>query len=139
MQTCYAGITFSPKASPASPAVLIFLAALMSRSCSVLHSGQTHSRTLKSKRGRMYPQQEQRFELGKNWSILTRVLPAQSALYSICKTKVPQLASAICLLSLGFFTMFFTRNDSTQTTWLSLISSRDSLCKLSNRQSDILA
>ena len=138
MQIDYTRLTLSPKANPASPAVLMFFAALISRSCAVLHSGQTHSLTLKSKRESVYPQHEQRLELGKNWSILTNFRPAQSALYSSCVTNLPQLASAMCLLNLGFLIMFFTRNDSTQTTWLSLISSRVNLCKLSNRQSEIL-
>lgn len=35
--------------------------------------------------------------------------------------------------------MFFTFRDSTQTTWFSLISLRDNLCKLSMRQSAIFA
>ena len=139
MQTGYTRLTFSPKANTASPAAFMFLAALMSRSCVVLHSEQVHSRTLNFKRERICPQHEHRFELGKNGSILTRFRFAQSALYSSCWTNLPQLASAICLLSLGFFIMFFTRNDSMQTTWFSFISSRVNLCKLSNRQSEILA
>lgn len=139
MQTGYTGMTFSPKANPASPAVLMFFAALISRSCSIEQSGQVQLRTPKDKLGSVYPQQEQRFELGKNWSIFASVRPAQSALYSSCWTNRPHEASAICLLNLGFLIMFFTFNDSTQTTWLSLISSRVNLCKLSNRQSEIFA
>ena len=102
MQTNYTRLTFSPKASPASPAVKMFLAALMSRSWVVLHSGQTHERVSSAKKFKVCPQLEQRLELGKNWSILEIVRPAQSALYSNWLTKLPQLASAICLASLGF-------------------------------------
>ena len=139
MQTGYTRLTFSPKANPESPAVLILMAALISRSWSALHSGQTQRRVSSAKNGSMYPQLEQRLELGKNWSILEIERPAQSALYSSCRTNSPQLASLICLASLEFLIMFLTRRLSTQTTWLSLISLRDNLCKLSDRQSEILA
>lgn len=44
MQTNYTRLTFSPKANPASPAVKMFLAALMSRSWVVLHSGHSQWR-----------------------------------------------------------------------------------------------
>ena len=102
MQTNYTRLTFSPKASPASPAVSMFLEALISLSCVVLHSGQSQWRVSRLKKGKVNPQLEQRLELGKNWSILAIVRPAQSALYSNWLTKLPQLASAICLDSLGF-------------------------------------
>ena len=102
MQTNYTRLTFSPKASPASPAVKMFLAALMSRSWVVLHSGQFQWRVSSVKKLKVYPQLEQRLELGKNWSILAIVRPAQSALYSNWLTKLPQLASVICLANLGF-------------------------------------
>lgn len=138
MQTNYTRLTFSPKASPASPAVNMFLAALTSRSWVVLHSGQSQWRVSRLKKGKVYPQLQQRLELGKNWSILTKLLPAQLALYSNCWISLPQLASAICLASLGFLIMFFTCSVSTQITWLSLINLQDNLCKLSNRQSKIL-
>lgn len=87
MQTNYTRLTFSPKASPASPAVNMFLAALTSRSWVVLHSGQSQWRVSRLKKGKVYPQLQQRLELGKNWSILTKLLPAQSALYSNCLDK----------------------------------------------------
>lgn len=139
MQTSDTRLTFSPKANPASPAVKMFLAALISRSWAVLHSGQSQWRVSSAKKFKVYPQLEQRLELGKNWSILEIVRPAQSALYSNWLTKLPQLASAICLASLEFLIMFFTRSDSTQITWLSFTNLQDNLCKLSNRQSEILA
>ena len=82
MQTNYTRLTFSPKANPASPAVKMFLAALMSRSWVVLHSGHSQWRVSSVKKLKVYPQLEQRLELGKNWSILEIVRPAQSALYS---------------------------------------------------------
>ena len=87
----------------------------------------------------VYPQSLHRFEDGKNWSILTSVLPAHSALYSSCRTNSHQLTSAICFASLGLRIMFFTFRDSAQTTWFSFISLRDSLCRLSIRQSAIFA
>ncbi|CAI2495609.1 Uncharacterised protein [Serratia liquefaciens] len=69
----------------------------------------------------------------------TKVRPYQSALYSSWRANSPQLASVMCLDSLGLRIMFFTFKDSTQTTWFSLISLRDNLCKLSMRQSAIFA
>lgn len=85
------------------------------------------------------PQQLQRFEDGKNWSMATTDRPAHSPLYWIWRTSSPQLASAIALDSDGLRIMFFTFRDSTQTTWLSLISLRDALCRASSRQSAIFA
>ena len=139
MQTNYTGLKFSPKANPASPAVLMFMAALISRSWLFLHFGQVQKRVSRFNLSRIYPQLEQRFELGKNWSIKAMLRPAQSALYESMDIKRPQLTSAICLLKLRFLIMFFTRNDSTQITWFSFINSRDNLCRLSNRQSEIFA
>ena len=139
MQTNYTRLTFSPKASPASPAVSMFLEALISLSCVVLHSGQSQWRVSRAKKFKVYPQLEQRLELGKNWSIFEIVRPAHSALYSNWVRNKPHPQSAIAFDSLGFLIMFFTRSDSTQITWFSLISLRDNLCKLSNRQSEILA
>lgn len=133
------GFTISPKASTASPAALMFAAALISRSCSVPHSGQFHDRTSSGIDSETNPQQWQRFDDGKNRSISTYTLPAQLALYSSCLVNSPQLASAICFANFGFLIMFFTARFSAQTTWFSLISLRDNLCKLSNRQSEILA
>ena len=139
MQTGYRRLTFSPKANTASPAAFTFFAALISRSWFVPHSGHCHSRVLSFNIFSVNPQHEQRLELGKKVSILTTLRPAQSPLYSSWRTNSPQLASAIALLSFGLRIMFFTFKVSTQTTWLSLISLRDNLCKLSNQQSEILA
>ena len=132
-------LTFSPQANTASPAASMFTAALMSRSKRVEQEGQVHSRSFNTNASFMYPQQEQRLELGKNGSIATTVRPAQLALYSSIVTKLPQLASAMLLLSFGLRIMFFTFRDSTQTTWFSLISLRDNQWRLSVRQSEILA
>lgn len=132
-------LTQSPKANTASPAAFILHAALTSRSCSVSHSGQVHDRTPSGIDSETNPQQWQRFDDGKNRSISTYTLPAQLALYSSCRVNSPQLASAICFASFGFLIMFFTERFSAQTTWFSLISLRDNWCKLSNRQSEILA
>jgi hypothetical protein len=115
-------LTFSPRANTASPAALMFLAALVSRSQSVLHSGHSQDRTSSGSDSCVYPQSEQRLELGKNGAILTSCLPAHSALYSSCRISSPQEASAICFDRQGLRIMFFTRSVSTQTTWFSLIS-----------------
>ncbi|CAI1544182.1 Uncharacterised protein [Serratia quinivorans] len=85
------------------------------------------------------PQQLQRLELGKYGSIATMLRPAHSPLYCSWRTSSPQPASAIALDSFGLRIMFFTLRDSTQTTWFSLISLRDNWCRLSRRQSAILA
>ena len=85
------GITDSPGANTARPAALIFLAALTSRSWPVLHSGHTQYCVS------VYPQQLQRFEEGKNWSMATTERPDHSALYCNWRTNSPQLASAIAL------------------------------------------
>lgn len=136
MQT---GLTDSPKANIESPSTKMFLAALMSLSFSVLHSGQCHDRTSSGIDSEIYPQQLHRLEDGKNLSISTYVLPAQLALYASCLVNSPQLASAICLASFGFLIILFTAKFSAQTTWFSFISLRDNLCKLSILQSEILA
>jgi hypothetical protein len=61
------------------------------------------------------------------------------ALYWSCRVNSPQLASAICFANFGFLIMFFTPRFSAQTTGFSLIGLRDNGCKLSTRQSEILA
>lgn len=85
------------------------------------------------------PQLLQRLEEGKYWSIATMLRPPHSPLYWSWRTSSLQPASAIALDSFGLRIMFFTLRDSTQTTWFSLISLRDNLCRLSIRQSTILA
>lgn len=85
------------------------------------------------------PQPLQRFEDGKNGSIATTEHPTHSPLYCRCLTNSDQPASAIALDSFGLRLIFFTLRDSTQTTWFSLISLRDNLCKVSRRQSAIFA
>ena len=131
-------LTFSPKANTASPAAKTLRAALRSRSWVVPHSGHIHDRISSGSLSLTNPQQEQRLLEGKNRSISTYFLPAQSALYASWRVNSPQLASAIDLASFGFLIRFFTARFSAQTTWFSLISLRDSLCKLSERQSEIL-
>ncbi len=83
------------------------------------------------------PQQPQRLEDGKNWSMATTDRPARSPLYCSWRTRSPQLASAVALDRFWLRIMFFTLRDSTQTTWLSLISLRVALCRASWRQSAI--
>lgn len=65
--------------------------------------------------------------------------PAHSPLYWSWRVNSPHPASAIALDSDGLRIMFFTFRDSTQTTWLSLISLRVALCRASWRQSAIFA
>ena len=132
-------LTFSPRVNKASPASFMFTAALTSRSWIALHSGQVQARSSSVIDSLIYPQQEQRFVLGKNWSIFTKDLPAHADLYSSWRTNSPQLASEICLLKILLRTMFFTFNDSAQITWFSLTNLRDNLCKWSCRESEIFA
>lgn len=130
-------LTFSPRANTASPAALMLVAALMSRSWYMPHSGQSHCLIDNGSDDKVYPQPEHRFELGNHWSMAISERPAQSALYANWRTNSPQPASAIALLSEGLRIMFFPFRDSTQINWFSLINLRDSLCKLSCRQSAI--
>ena len=58
------GLTDSPQAVTASPAARMFFAALMSRSWTVLHSGQVQERTSKVKESSLCPQSKQRLEEG---------------------------------------------------------------------------
>ncbi len=132
-------LTFSPKANTASPAAKTLRAALRSRSWVAPHSGHIHDRISSGSLSLTNPQQEQRLLDGKNRSISIYVLPAQSALYASWRVNSPQLASVIALASLGFLIIFFTERFSAQITWFSLTNLWDSLCKLSNRQSEILA
>ncbi len=85
------------------------------------------------------PQQPQRLEDGKNWSIATTLRPARSPLYCSWRTRSPRLASAIALDRFWLRNIFFTFRDSTQTTWFPLIRLRDNLCQLSIRQPAIFA
>ena len=64
------------------------------------------------------PQQLQRFEDGKYWSIAKTLRPAHSPLYYRWQTSSLQPASAVALDSFGLRIMFFTLRDSTQTTGL---------------------
>src|SRR5690554_1966396 len=132
-------LTFSPRANTASPAALMLVAALMSRSWDMPHSGQSHCLIDNGSDDKVCPQPEHRLELGNHWSMATSERPAQSALYANWRTNSPHPASAIALLGVGLRIMFFTFRDSTQITWFSLINLRDNLCKLSCRQSEILA
>ena len=118
----HAPLTFSPKASTASPAAKILRAAFTSRLWITLHSGHSQTRTANGKRSTTHPQPLHRLLEGKNLPISTYVLPAQLALYASWRVNSPQLASAMCLANVGFLIMFFTARFSAQTTWFSLIS-----------------
>ncbi|BEN28721.1 Uncharacterised protein [Serratia marcescens] len=87
----------------------------------------------------VYPQQEQRLDDGKNGSTAMRRRPAHSLLYLSCRMSSDQPASAMLFANCGLRIMFFTLSDSTHTTWFSLMSVRDNLCRLSRRQSAIFA
>lgn len=134
------GFTVSPQANKtASPAALMFRAALISRSCAVLHSGHVHCRVAKSSLSNVYPQQEHLLLDGYQRSIATTVLPYQPALYSSCRTSSPQFASLMDLARVGLRTIFLTAKFSTQITWFSRISAVVSLWVKSIRQSAIFA
>jgi hypothetical protein len=92
---CLSGLMFAPQTETASPAAKIFLLALMSLSWCVPQLGQFHSLIFRGSLSTMCPQFPQRFELGNHRSILTKLRPYQSHLYSICLTSSPQLASLI--------------------------------------------
>jgi hypothetical protein len=113
------GLMFAPQTDTASPAAKMFLLALISRSCRVPHLGQSHSRTLNGSLSTICPQLPHRLELGNHRSILTRVRPYQSHLYSSCLTNSPQLASLIARASFRFLTIFFTAKSSTAIVWFS--------------------
>src|SRR5690554_4653930 len=132
-------LTFSPRANTASPAALILIAAFTSRSCLVSQTGQVQPRICNGIVSITWPQPEQRLLDGYHWSIATSWRPAQSALYANWRINSPQLASLIDLASERLRSMFLTLRDSTQITWFSLINLWDNLCKLSIRQSEILA
>ena len=131
------GFTVSPQANTASPAALMLRAALISRSCVVLHSGHVHWRVAKSSLSSVYPQQEHRLLDGYQRSIATMVRPLQLALYSSCRTISLQFASLIDFAKVGFLTIFLTAKFSTQITWFSLISVAVNLWVKSLRQSAI--
>ncbi len=68
----------------------------------------------------LLPQVEQIWELGKYWSIFSKVLPFQLALYSNRLMSLDQLALAMLLASLWFLTKFLTFKVSTaiKSYWL---------------------
>src|SRR5712692_1058995 len=76
------GLTASPQADTVSPTANTFFAALRSRSWKVLHSGHSQNRSSKESESSTCPQEWHRLEDGYHLSILTRVLPYHTALYS---------------------------------------------------------
>jgi hypothetical protein len=119
-------------AETASPAAKIFLLALMSLSWCLLHFGQSHSLINRCSLSTMCLQFPQRFELGNHRSILTKLRPYQSHLYSNCLTSSPQLADARRLANAAlslierasflFLTIFFIDKSSTAINWFSRTS-----------------
>lgn len=107
------GLTFSPQTVTASPAANMFLAAFMSRSWLVLHSGHVHCLLNSGILASTCPQFEQRLLDGYHLSILISSRPYQWALYSSCRKNSDQLASEMDLDRWRFFCMFFTDNVST--------------------------
>lgn len=99
MQT---GLTFSPKANPASPAVNMFLAAFTSRSWDVLQLGHSHVRVLSENIARVCPQALQRLLDGYHLSMPINVLPYHFALYSNCRTNSDHPASLMDFANLRF-------------------------------------
>ena len=92
-------LTFSPRANTASPAALMLVAALWSRSWFAPHSGQFHFLTVNGSDDNVCPQPEQRL----SWeplSMATSERPPHSALYANWRTNSPH-PSAIALLSVG--------------------------------------
>ena len=133
------GLTLSPQTVTASPAANMFLAAFISRSWSVLHSGHVHCRLESGILASTYPQFEQRLLDGYHLSIPISSRPYQQALYSSCLRNSDQLASLIALDRQRFFCIFLTDKVSTAIVWFSLISLVESLCRKSLRVSAILA
>lgn len=136
MQT---GLTDSPLANPASPAVNILCAAFMSRSWIAPHSGHTHSRTFNGIDLIICPHSEQRLLLGYQRSIPTNVRPYHSDLYSSCRTNSDQPASLIDFAKQRFFCMLLTASVSMASTWFSFTNRVESLWRKSLRESAILA
>jgi len=132
-------LTFSPQANKASPASLMFLAALISRSSVVEHDGQSHVRIFIGSLSTVNPQSLQRFDDGNHLSILTSVLPYQSHLYDRNDRNCAQPESDIDLARQWFFTIFLIANVSTQIIWFSLTNFIDSLWWKSRRLSVIFA
>ena len=89
------GLTFASETETARRAAKIFKAAFTSRSWLTPHWGQSHSRMLRSNLRTMCPQSKHRLELGNHRSVLIKVRPYQSHLYSSCLTNSDQLASLI--------------------------------------------
>jgi len=133
------GLTSTPWANPASPAVKTLRAALMSRSWILPHSGHTHSRTFNGIFGTVCPQSEHRLLDGYQRSMPTKVRPYHSDLYSSCLTNSDQPASLIDFAKQWFFCMLLTARLSMAITWFSLTSRVESLCRKSLRVSAVLA
>ena len=102
------GLTVAPQTDTASPAAKIFFAALISRSWCAPQLRQSHSRIFNGNLETMCPHSKHRLELGNHRSILIKVRPYQSHLYSSCLTNSPQLASLIARANFRFLTIFFT-------------------------------
>lgn len=113
------GLTISPQASPASPAVRILRAAFTSRSWTDPHSGQPHSRRVSGNAGRVRPQSWHRLLLGYQRPIPTTVRPYQVALYSSWCKNSPHPASEMDFARLWFFFIWQTARLSTAITWFS--------------------
>lgn len=133
------GLLISPQADTASPAASMFCAALMSRSCFVRHSGQSHIRTERGSFKRTCPHVQHRLLDGYHWSMPINVRPYHSALYSNCRTNSLQPESEIDLAKRQFFCMLEILRLSMAITWFSSISRVESLWRKSFLESEMRA
>src|SRR2546427_6383062 len=119
----------SPQASnTVSPTACMLRAALISRSWTTPHSGHDQTRISSVKESRICPQSKQRLEEGYHLSILTRVRPYHSALYSNCLTNSLQPTSEMALAREWFVTICLTCRLSIHTTWFSRTIFVESVC-----------
>src|SRR5205085_929713 len=121
-------LPFPPQSDTASPAVRMFLAALISLSWHVPQQGHTHSLTSNVRVSRTCPQSEQVLEEGYHRSILMMVLPYHLALYSSRRVNSPQPTSLMALAKQWFCSMPLTFSVSKQITWFSRITLVEALC-----------
>ena len=109
-------LPLSPKAIPASPAVNIFLAALISLSSVFLQEGHSQILSFNFNSLLICPHELHFLEEGNQRSISKSSLAYQSALYLSFLKKSPRLVSAMDLASFLFFHRPLTLRFSTATT-----------------------
>src|SRR6266702_6458560 len=97
----------------------MFFAALRSRSCTTPQAGHAHERTSSGKESSICPQSKQRLEDGYHLSILTKVRPYHSALYSNCLVNSLHPTSEMAFAREWYLTKCWTCRLSSHTTWFS--------------------